>query len=300
MTRLPHRVLLLGVVLVGAACGQDASGAVDTEPVETTRQAVERIVPVDGDLAEVVFALGLGAEVVATDLSATYPPEADALPEIGYQRALSAEPIAAFEPTVVLATDIAGPPEVLDALERLGIRVELIPTESASTGPGDKVRAVAEVLDVPERGEELAEQIDEEIAAAIARAADIDERPRAAVMYLRGENVQLLFGDGSDVDWVVEGAGAVNIADELGIVDNAPIGTEAFVEAAPEVLIVPEAGLASVGGVDGLLALPGVAETPAGRTRRVLVYDDQYLLGNGPRTGQLLDQLITDLHGDTS
>ncbi|MEM8926463.1 MAG: ABC transporter substrate-binding protein, partial [Actinomycetota bacterium] len=82
--------------------------------------SIERIIPLDGTVAEVVFALGLGDNVVATDLSATYPDAADALPEIGYQRALSAEPIAAFEPTVLLATEIAGPPEVLDDLRRLG------------------------------------------------------------------------------------------------------------------------------------------------------------------------------------
>src|SRR5262245_56663849 len=74
----------------------DATGA------QVTITSVDRIIPVDGDLAEIVFALRLGDHVVATDLSATYPQEADDRPEIGYQRALNPEPIAAFEPTVVL------------------------------------------------------------------------------------------------------------------------------------------------------------------------------------------------------
>ena len=86
-----------------------------------TITSVERIIPVDGDLAEIVFALGLGDHVVADDLSATYPPAADAKPQIGYQRALYAEPIAAFEPTVVLATDLARPVEVIDQLRALQI-----------------------------------------------------------------------------------------------------------------------------------------------------------------------------------
>jgi len=72
--------------------------------------------------------------VVATDLSATYPPEADALPEIGYQRALSAEPIATVEPTVVLATDLAGPVETLQQLRTLGIPVVVISGGLASFG----------------------------------------------------------------------------------------------------------------------------------------------------------------------
>lgn len=256
----------------------------------------QRILPVDGDLAEIVFALGLGEQVVATDISATYPPAADALPEIGYQRALAPEPIAEFEPTIVLATDLAGPPETLEALERLGIDVEIMPSESSPTGPGDKIRAVAAAIDVPDDGDELAALVDGEIRDAMDRAAASTAAPRVGVLYLRGENVQLLLGEGSGVDWLLEAAGAVNVADELGVVDHAAIDPETLVAAAPDVLIVPEAGLASVGGWDGLLAMPAVSGTPAGQQRRILVYDDQYLLGNGPRTGQLLDRLVTDLH----
>ncbi|MEL6893909.1 MAG: hypothetical protein AAFP84_20130, partial [Actinomycetota bacterium] len=70
---------------------------VDDRGIEVTIESTERIIPADGDLAEIVFALGLGDRVVATDLSATFPAEADAKPEIGYQRALSPEPILQFE-----------------------------------------------------------------------------------------------------------------------------------------------------------------------------------------------------------
>ena len=73
-----------------------------------TITSVERIIPLDGSVAEVVFALDLGANVVATDRSATWPPEASELPQIGYQRSLLAEPIAGFTPTVLIGTEIAG------------------------------------------------------------------------------------------------------------------------------------------------------------------------------------------------
>lgn len=257
-----------------------------------------RIVPVDGDLAEIVFALGLGDSVVATDLSATYPPAADALPEISYQRALVVEPIVAFEPTIVLATDLAGPAETLDDLERLGIEVVIVPRGDDASGPGEKIRAVADALGVHEAGEELAASVDADIAAATERAASESEHPKIGVLYIRGENVQLVLGEGSGVHWMIEAVGGIDVADELGVVDNAPINAEALVEVAPDVLIVPQAGLDSVGGLDGLMALPGIAETAAGRNGRILAYDDQYMLGNGPRTGAFLDELITDLYGD--
>ena len=102
---------------------------------QVTISSVARIVPVDGDLAEIVFALGLGDHVVATDISATYPPEAEALPDIGYQRALSPEPIAAVEPTVVLATDLAQPAETLDRCVGSTFRLWSFSARTASMAP---------------------------------------------------------------------------------------------------------------------------------------------------------------------
>ena len=277
------------VVTVVAACGGAS---------EARTPAGERIVPVDGDLAEVVFALGLGDEVVATDLSATYPPEADALPQIGYQRALTAEPIAAFEPTLVLTTDLAGPPETLDQLRALDIPVVVIEREPTLDGPAAKIRAVAETLGVEERGEELVTELEADVDAARAAAADVESRPRVLVLYVRGDQVQLIFGEGSGFDEVLPAVGAVDVAAELGIGETAQITAEAMVRAAPDVLVVTESGLQSVGGVDGLLSIPGIDRTPAGRTRRVLAYEDQYLLGGGPRFGQMLQDLVADLHPD--
>jgi iron complex transport system substrate-binding protein len=119
---------------------------------------------------------------------------------------------------------------------------------------------------------------------------------RVAMLYVRGENTQLLFGEGSGIDWLIGLTGATDIADELGVVDHAEISGEALVAAAPDVLLVTEDGLASVGGVDGLLGLPAVAGTPAAATRSVLAYDAQLMLGNGPRTGEFLAQLRADLN----
>ncbi|MAT07033.1 MAG: hypothetical protein CL424_18520 [Acidimicrobiaceae bacterium] len=258
--------------------------------------STERIIPLDGDVAEIVFALGFGDRVVATDLSATYPPEADALPQIGYQRSLNAEPIAAFEPTLLLATDIAGPPEVLDDLERLGIPLVIVPSHANPTGAADKIVAVAEALGVPDEGARLAGEVQAEIDAAAAAAPRLDPAPSVASLYLRGGQTRLVFGEAYNTHWLVEAAGGVDVADELGVTESAEISDEAILAAAPDVLLVTTSGLDSVGGVDGLFEqIPALAQTPAGQHRAVLAYDAQLLLGNGPRTGELLTTLIDDL-----
>jgi iron complex transport system substrate-binding protein len=288
------------VVTEAAPVEDSRIAVVDARGEEVVIESTERIMPVDGDLAEVVWALGLGDRVVATDISATYPAEADASPKIGYQRALSPEPILEFEPTVVLATELTGPPETLDQLERLGVPVVIVPKPPTAEGPLVKIRAIAEALGVPERGEELAAEVEREMADATSTLDPTAEPVRIAALYVRGENVQLLLGEESGIGWIIDAVGGVNVADELGVVDAEPITAEALLQVAPEAIVVPASGLESVGGVDGLLQIGGLGETPAGQQRRVLAYDDQFLLGNGPRSGQLLTAMIADLHGATS
>jgi iron complex transport system substrate-binding protein len=313
--RLPARIGLAAAVLLAAAgCGSD-DGAADptTSPAAVTAPAApaddtadttmpltaERIIPVNGDLAEVVYALGLGNQVVATDISATFPPAAQATPKIGYQRTLVAETILTFEPTVVLADANAGPPEVLDQLRSAGIRVVDLPHQSTIESIADKIRATADALAVPERGEDLVATFESELAAAEVRAdaaVAASGRPKVLALYLRGQNVQLAFGKGSGIDAVIAAAGGTDLGTEMGVVDNADLSIESVVAAAPEVLLVTTTGLASVGGIDGLLSIPGIDQTPAAQNRRVVAFEDQYLYGLGPRTGQLFDELVDAFH----
>ena len=260
---------------------------------KVTVESVERIIPLEGSIAEIVFALGLGDKVVATDLSATWPVEADQLPQIGYQRALASEPIAAFSPTVLIGTDIAGPPKTIADLKRLGYALVIVPSEATAEGPPQKIRAVARALGVPGRGEKLAGQLEEVIAANTQKLNAAS--PIVAALYIRGKGTQLVLGRNSATHWLIEAAGGRNVADILDLDEYTPITAEALLSANPDVILVPSAGLESVGGIDGLLGVGGISETSAGINKAILSYDDQLLLGNGPRSGALLEQLTTDL-----
>lgn len=272
---------------------------VDDTGASVTVTDVSRIIPVNGDLAEVVWALGLGDNVVATDISATYPAAADASPKIGYQRALAAETLLTHEPTIILADELAGPPEVLDQLRDSGIPVVTVDRDRTIAGPVDKVMRVAEALGVPARGAALVATMQDEIDTALARSADAvasSGRPRVLALYLRGTTVQLTFGRGSGVDVFIEAAGGTDVGTETGIVDTQELSIEAIVAAQPDIILVTTTGLESVGGIDGLLTIPGIDQTPAAANRRVLAYEDQYLYGFGPRIGQLVSELVDAFH----
>src|SRR5690606_2905312 len=125
-----------------------------------------------------------------------------------------------------------------------------------------------------------------EIESARKQAPSGGEPLRVAFLYLRGTaGVYLIGGRGAGSDALIEAIGAVDAGSAAGLTEFRPLTSEGMINAAPDVILVLTAGLKSVGGVDGLVKLPGIAQTPAGRNRRIVDADDGTLLTFGTRTG---------------
>ena len=180
-------------------------------------------------------------------------------------------------------------------MRRLGFPIVVVPNEVTPDGAGRKISAVANALGVPCRGEVLAQEVDQGIAEATVVPDADSPQLKVLALYLRGTSTQLVLGTSSNTHWLIEAAGGVDVSLAMGITEPTPVSAEAILVAAPDVVLLPEAGLFSVNGVDGLLEIGGIGQTPAGLARNVLAYDDQLLLGNGPRTAAMLTQLRDDL-----
>lgn len=273
---------------------------VGADGVETTIGDVSRIVSLNGDLTEIIFELGFGENVVGVDVTTTYPPEAAALNDqgqtVGFAQQLAAEAVLRFEPTLVIGDQQVAPPEVLEQLRGAGIPVVILETQTTLDGVETKILEVAEILGVPDEGGELAERVMGEIDAARALAATDDSDPKIAYVYVRGPQVVFLFGAGMPTQGMIEGAGAIDAGAEAGVFGPAPLTPEALVAAAPDLIVLPEAGLAALGGIEAFLELPGVAETPAAQNDAFLDYDEAYFFNLGPRAGQALDEFVRDLY----
>jgi iron complex transport system substrate-binding protein len=280
------------------AMGWTYTGA---DGVETTITDTSRIVTLAGDLTEIVFELGLGDNVVGVDVTTTYPPEAAALNErgdtVGFAQQLQAEAVLRFAPTVVIGDTMVQPDSAIEQLRSAGVPVVILETQTTLEGVGTKIEQVAEILNVPDEGDALAERVMGEIEAAQALIPEDAEPPVVAFLYTRGPQVVLIFGRGMQTNAMIEGAGAVDAAAASGINGAVPLTPEALVAAAPDVIVLPESGVEGLGGLDGVLALPGVADTPAGQNDDFLVYDEAYFFNLGPRAGQALDEFVRDLYG---
>ncbi|MFE3069880.1 hemin ABC transporter substrate-binding protein [Streptomyces sp. NPDC059247] len=265
-----------------------------------TVTSAERVVPLSGSLSEIVFTLGLGGQVVAKDVTATFE-QADGLPVVTRAHDVSAESVLSLRPTLVIAEGTTGPAEAIAQIRDAGVPLVVVAPAEGLADVGTRIGAVAAALGVPGSGETLKKRTQERIDAVRKGIPARAEHPRVAFLYLRGSAaVYLLGGAESGASSLLEAAGAVDAGKESGLTkDFTAITSEALAKAAPDAILVMSKGLGSVGGIDGLVKIPGIAETPAGADRRVVSVDDGVLLNYGPRTDRVLKSLVAQLYGES-
>jgi iron complex transport system substrate-binding protein len=256
--------------------------------------AGERIVSTAGTVTETLFALGAGDEVVAVDISSVFPEPANALPKIGYARQLSAEGILSMKPTLVFATEDAGPPEVMNQLASAGVKVVPLSNDPTPEAAAERILAIGTALDRDTAANKLVESLNSDLALAQSQVSRTDSRPKVLFIYARAGGVMNVSGTGTSADAIITLAGGTNAVQEFE--NYKPLTAEGAVSAAPEFILVTSRGLESSGGIDGLLKQPGLALTPAGKNKRIIVMDDLLLLGFGPRLGQAAKELCEHLH----
>jgi iron complex transport system substrate-binding protein len=104
----------------------------------------------------------------------------------------------------------------------------------------------------------------------------------------------LFLGRESGPAALLDAAGGENVF--AHVEKSLPMSAESLAAAKPDVFLVMKGGLESVGGIEGLLEIPGVSLTPAGRDRRVVVMEDSLVGVLGPRAGQAALELCSALH----
>ncbi|MFI5482842.1 hemin ABC transporter substrate-binding protein [Streptomyces rubiginosohelvolus] len=266
---------------------------------KVTIDSTDRIVPLTGSLSEIVFTLGFGKQVVARDITATFE-QAEKLPVVTRAHDVSAESVLSLKPTIVLADTTTGPSEAIDQIRDAGIPLLVVEPAKGLSDVGRRIDTVAEALGVPSAGTELKERTEKRIADVQKSIPDHTDgkKPRVAFLYLRGSaSVYLLGGAESGASSLLEAAGAVDAGKESGLdKDFTAITSEALAKAAPDAILLMTKGFESVGGMDGLVKIPGIAETPAGMDRRVVTVDDGVLLNYGPRTDRVLTEIVEQLY----
>ena len=291
--------MIIALIALLSGCAANTTGSSYTISQNDVRSisldtqssfSASRVIVLANGVAEIIQSLNGQSIIVGRDISSTEDSLAD-IPIVTSGHQVLPEKIISLNPDLVLIDASTGPKAAIATIKAAGIRVVETP-ESWSLGDlPKKVRAVGAAIGAPDRAELLVEQIELAIKTSMVKGS-----PRVAFLYLRGtSSVYLIGGSGSGADSLLQAIGAVDVgAQSLDRPFNT-LTAESLAILNPDVILVMSKGLESVGGVQGLLKLPGVAQTKAGKNAAVIDVDDSLLLSFGPRTPSLIEALATAL-----
>jgi iron complex transport system substrate-binding protein len=283
------RLLAAGVVVTGVALGSAGGPARAHEPEPSraepgSQTSPQRIVAVGAVVVDILHQLEARDRIVAVDATGSAL-EPD-LPNVGFYRQLSGAGVISVRPDLVLALDDAGPPVALQQIERAGLQLTRVTHEPTVDGARRRIESVARAVGRQERGRELVETLDRDLAAVRTRLSEApNPPPRVLFVYARGAVALLVAGQDTSAHAMIELSGGRNAVPTLA--GYKPLSPEVVLASAPDVLLLTENGLRALGGVEGLRKHPVLGLTPAVKNARIVAWDDVELLGFGPRLGQV-------------
>ena len=290
-----RKMAIIAVVALLSGCTQSPVASTytishdDVRSISLTPKAqltVSRVVVLANGVAEIIQSLNAQSIIVGRDISSTEDSLAE-IPIVTSGHQVLPEKVIALKPDLVLIDASTGPKAAIEKIKSAGITVIETPESWSLKDLPIKVLAVGRAIGAQNQAEELVKQLNQSLGASAVKNS-----PRVAFLYLRGtSSVYLIGGAGSGADSLLEAIGAIDVGAQILDRPFNTLTAESLAELNPDVILVMSKGLESVGGIEGLLKLPGVAQTAAGKNSAVIDVDDSLLLSFGPRTPSLVDAL---------
>ena len=286
-------ITALAVLLTGCGTSQNfQSQTISENDVSaisidaTTNFSVSRVVVLANGVAEIINALNAKSILVGRDISSTEKELKD-IPIVTSGHQVLPEKVIELKPDLVIIDASTGPKAALDQIRTAGVKIIETPESWTLSDIPTKVLAVATAIGAQQQGDLLNQAFAKEL-----KTSTVATKPRIAFLYLRGtSSVYLIGGPGSGSDSLIQAIGATDVGAQSLPNPFNTMTAESLATLNPDVILVMSKGLQSVGGISGLLKLPGVAQTQAGKNQAVIDVDDSLLLSYGPRTPSLVTAL---------
>ena len=269
-----------------SSASQFEISATSVKPIELKQiNSKLRIVSLANGAAEILNSLGLRNSIVGRDIASTTP-ELKAIPIVTSGHQVIAEKVIALKPSLVIIDASVGPKSAIDAIKKSKIKVAIIPEAWNLQDIQKKAFAIGKLVNKNSQASDLNRLMQKAISQS---KSNLGWQPKVAFLYLRGpSSIYLIGGPGSGADSLIGALGGVDVGAKTLKNPFNTLTSEALIAANPDVFLVMSKGLQSVGGVSGFLKLPGVAQTNAGKSKKILSVDDSLLLSFDPRTPALL------------
>lgn len=262
--------ILATLVLFSSTQAASVKGA---DGVEVKVSEPKRVVALNATTLELIHQLGKLNTVVGRDITGTYPE--NKIPSVGHWAMLPVEGIVALKPDLVVGTaDNFGMPKnakVVDQLRKVGVNVLVLSSSNQGgiDGLKERTKLLGEAYNVPSKAKELIQKYDKHLGDL--KTKTLSKKPKVMFLYAHNKNEGSIYGTKGGVNDLIEMAGGQNVAT---FEDTRPISAEAIVKLNPDVIIMLDRGLEAVGGMKDALSMPGVAQTKAGKNKRIYTVDN--------------------------
>ncbi len=253
-----------------------------------------RIISLAPSVTEILFALGLGDDIVGVTSFCDYPEEAKKKPKIGGMSNPSLEAVVSLKPDVVVMTTDGNPKEFEERLRSLKITTYVFKARRLAELP-QGIRDLGAALGEKEKADELARDIEAGIHRIQARHSAIRTPQsvfRKKILYIVWPEPLIVAGPGTIIDDAITLLGDVNIAQ--GAAAAYPkYSVEEVIRQAPDVILIGKgSGMDMVSVSHGLLKR--LTTVPAVKSGSICYLGDG-LYRLGPRVIQGIEELATCL-----
>lgn len=256
-------------------------------------QNKERIVTAGSAITETVCALGDCDNIVGSDRTSLYPEKIQSLPSIGYRSGISAEGILSLKPTLVIAEKDYVEESVLQQLNAASVKLLIIDRKLNVADTRKMITQIGIALNRTKEAETLNSRIESDLKTAQSLLSKQTKTPKVMCIFNRGTSTVSAGGSETFAE-ILQYAGAENAVSNLN--GYKPLNTESLISANPDYILMVSSGLQSLGGIDGVLKLPGVALTTAGKKKQIVAMETLKLSNFGPRVGEAVKELVLLLH----
>ncbi len=279
-------IILLAAGCISSGTSQNQAGAVfpmtitDGAGVNITfNSAPTRIVSLAPSNTEILFALGLGEQVVGVTEYGDYPEEALEKEKIGGFNTISTEKVVALNPGLILATG-GVQAEVVEQLRGLNLPVVVIDSENLEDILSN-IQLIGRITWRTSEAQTLIKDLQKRIGAVRAKGKSTGVK----VMYIVWGDPLMVAGPDSFADDLIVKAGGVNIFADAAT-QYPTVTLESVISRDPEVIIASDSiGLELV----DLKDLPGWSETSAVQNGRLYTIDADIISRPGPRIVDALE-----------
>jgi iron complex transport system substrate-binding protein len=254
-----------------------------------------RIVSLAPSVTEILFAMGLGDNIVGVTSFCDYPEEAKKKKKIGGMSNPSLEAVVSLKPDIVVMTTDGNPKEFEERLRSLKITTYVF-TARRLAELSQGVRELGAALGKKEKGDALAREIEAGIHRVKANHS-ASVKPQAAfrkkILYIVWPEPLIVAGPGTVIDDAITLLGDLNIAQ--GAAAAYPkYSVEEVIRQAPEVIIIGKgSGMDMVAVSHGLLKR--MTSVPAVKSGAICYLGDG-LYRLGPRVVQGIEELAECLN----